>query len=397
MSNSIIKNTSSLLIAHFTGRILTFILTIILPRYLANSFDDLGKYFTALWLANLLAAITELGLYTPIIREVAADRSKASQVISNALVIRLFLSIFTLIILVILARFMYSRDMAPIIYILGISETISALTQLFWRIFRAFERMEFEAISLLLERFLVFSLGLLVVIISRSVIAFSMVALGASILNFVITLGIMLWKFSRPSLKFLDIKLCRHLLEQALPFALSGALSTIYLRIDGLMLKQILGTDGNLAMGWYGTGYNLVMSLTIIPGAFTGAIFPVMARMSNSSANALSFLYTKSLKLMLILAFPLAVGMTFLADNIVLIMYPSKDFSIQDQEALSRVLEILIWAGALTFLNFVLITILRAANKRRAFLIIMVMSLTANIISNILLIPIYKHTGPAIS
>jgi len=287
--------------------------------------------------------------------------------------------------------------MAPIIYILGISETISALTQLFWRIFRAFERMEFEAISLLLERFLVFSLGLLVVIISRSVIAFSMVALGASILNFVITLGIMLWKFSRPSLKFLDIKLCRHLLEQALPFALSGALSTIYLRIDGLMLKQILGTDGNLAMGWYGTGYNLVMSLTIIPGAFTGAIFPVMARMSNSSANALSFLYTKSLKLMLILAFPLAVGMTFLADNIVLIMYPSKDFSIQDQEALSRVLEILIWAGALTFLNFVLITILRAANKRRAFLIIMVMSLTANIISNILLIPIYKHTGPAIS
>lgn len=396
-ASSIIKNTSFLLIAHFAGRILTFILTIILPRYLTNSFDDLGRYFTALWLANLLAALTELGLYTPIIREVAADRSKAAKIISNALVIRLFLTIFVFITLAILAKFVYSSDMTPIIYLLGISESISALTQLFWRIFRAYERMEFEALSLILERAIIFSAGLAMVIISHSIIAFCIVALGASIINFIVTLSIMLWKFSRPSLKFLDFKLCSYLLKQALPFALSGALSTVYLRVDGLMLKQILGEGGNLAMGWYGTGYNFVMSLTILPGAFMGAVFPVMSRMFSSSADALNFLYTKSLKLMLIIAFPIAIGGTFLADNIVLILYPADHFSIQDQEALGLIMEILIWAGALTFLNFVFITIFRAANKRRAFLIIMTASLSANVISNLTLIPVYRHIGPAIS
>ena len=396
-TSSIIKNTSFLLTAHFAGRILTFILTIILPRYLTNGFDDLGRYFTALWLANLLAALTELGLYTPIIREVAADRSKASQIISNALVIRLLLSIFAFITLVILAKFMYSSDMTPIIYLLGISETISALTQLFWRIFRAYERMEFEALSLILERVIIFSVGLAVVIIKRSIIAFCMVALGASIFNFIVTLSIMLWKFSRPSLKFLDVKLCVYLLKQALPFALSGVISTIYLRVDGLMLKQILGERGNQAMGWYGTGYNFIMSLTILPGAFMGAVFPVMSRMYGSSANAMNSLYTKSMKLIIIIAFPIAVGGTFLADKIVLLLYPTGRFSYQDQASLSRIMEILIWACALTFLNFVFITIFRAANKRRAFLIVMTSSVSVNIISNFILIPIYRHIGPAIS
>jgi O-antigen/teichoic acid export membrane protein len=420
-SSSIIRNTSSLFIAHLAGRILAFILTIVLPRYLEGGFSDLGKYFTALWLANLLATLTELGLYTPLIREVAADRSKASQMISNALVIRLILSFITFLIIIVPAKLIYSEEMASLIYIVGLSEIINALAQLFRCIFRSFERMGYEALGVIVERFVVFSLGLGAVIWGYGIVGFCVVVLIASILNLTLTLLIMMWKFARPSLKLLDMRLCGYLLKQALPFALGGAVSIVYFRIDGLMLKHVIDTmggDGDIAMGWYGTAYSFANALTIIPGAFMGAVFPVMSRMYSRtgcqpvrakesaskrpaarSTSAMDFLYTKSLKLMFIIALPIAVGVSFSADKIVLILYPVEleRFTSQDHEALSRILEILIWAGALTFLNTVLITVFRAANKRRAFLIAMIASMSANIVSNLILIPEHGHLGPPIS
>jgi O-antigen/teichoic acid export membrane protein len=395
--SSIIRNTSSLFIAHLVSRMLSFVLTIVLPRYLESGFDDLGKYFAALWLAHLLATLTELGLYTPLIREVAADRSKASQMISNALAIRLFLSFINFLIIVVLVNSMYSSDMAPLIYIVGLAEIMNALAQLFRCIFRSFERMGFEALGVILERFVVFALGMGVVIRGYGIIGFCIVVLTASILNLALTFSIVVGKFSRPSFRFIDLRLCRHLMKQALPFALGGALSIVYFRIDGLMLKHMMGANGNVAAGWYGTGYSFVTALTVIPGAFMGAVFPVMSRMFHSSTSAMNFLYTKSLKLMFIIALPIAVGLTFLADKTVLIFYPAEYFDPQNREALSRVLETLIWAGALIFLNTVLITIFRAANKRRAFLTVMAIGTSVNIGSNVILIPRYGHLGPPVS
>lgn len=394
--NSIIKNTTSLFIAHLAGRILTLVLAIMLPRYLEGGFEDLGKYYTALWLVNLLAALTELGLYTPVIREVAADRSKASRIIANATAIRLFLCFVTFLVIIVLARLMY-REIATLLYILAISEIMSALAQLLRRIFRAFERMEFEALGLILERTIVFFLGLWVVMRGYGIISFCIVVLSASALNFALTLMIMLWKFARPSLRLLDLRICGYLLKQSLPFALGGALSIVYFRIDGLMLKQIMGASGDLAIGWYGTCYNFVTALTIIPGAFMGAVFPVMSRMIQSSASAVDYLYTKSMKLTFIVALPIAVGGTFLSGKIVMILYPAERFHPQIQAALSRILEILIWAGALMFLNTVLITVFRAANRRRAFSITMAVVVSVNIASNSILIPKYGHIGPAVS
>jgi O-antigen/teichoic acid export membrane protein len=214
----------------------------------------------------------------------------------------------------------------------------------------------------------------------------------------------MIYKFSRPSFRLLDVKLCNAMLKQALPFALGGVLSIVYFRIDGLVLKYIMGPDGDLAMGWYGTGYSLVNALTIIPGAFMGAVFPVMSRiiiknvkLKDSMTSAIDFLYTKSFKLMFTIALPIAVGMSFLANRIVLILYPTGRFTLQDQEALIWILRILIWSGALIFLNTVLITVFRAANKRRAFLVIMAVVVFVNIGFNLFLIPGYGHIGPAIS
>ncbi len=395
--SKIIKNASFLFIAHLIGRILSFVITIILPRYFEGGFDDLGKLFFAMWLTNLLSVITELGIHTPIIREVAAEKSKATTIISNALIIRLILSVITLLIMVILSTFVYAGVLSILILVIGLSEIINSIAQLFRCIFRSFENMEFEALGVILERGIVFLAGLGFTLSGYGVVTFGVVILFAGISNLLVTTIIMWVRFSKISLGLINMDICLDLLKKSLPYAISGIIYMAYFRVDGIMLKNMIGTGGDLAMGWYGTGYSFVNALTIVPGAFMGAVFPVMSCAFTSSKEEIESIYTKSMKLMLIIAIPMALLITFLADNIVKLLYSSSRFGAQDHQAIGIIMKILIWSGAILFLNTVIITVFRAADKRRAFVVLTTLSLLVNVISNLILIPRYSYIGTSIS
>jgi O-antigen/teichoic acid export membrane protein len=396
--SSILKNASFLFIAHVAGRILSFVLTIMLPRYLKGGFDDLGKYFFALWLTNLLSSVTELGLQTPIIRDISADKSKASLLISNAFVIRIILSIVNFIILATLVMLKYPGEVGVLIYIIGLSEIINAIAQLFRCTFRAYEDMGYEALGVIVERFVVFLIGIGSVMLGYGIVAFGVVVLIASIVNLALTFLIMVFKFCQIRFRLVNVKICFDLLKKSLPYALGGLLYMAYFRVDGILLKNIMGTSGDVAMGWYGTGYSFVNALTVIPGAFMGAVFPVMSRAFSSSVpSELDSLYTRSLKLMFMIGLPIAIGVGFLAVDIVMMLYPPSRFGLADREALSIILKVLIWSGMLLFLNTVIITLYRATDARKAFAIVTALSLCTNIISNLILIPKYSYLGASIS
>lgn len=396
--SSILRNASFLFVAHIVGRIFSFVLTIILPKYLRNGFDDLGKYFFALWLTNLLSSVTELGLHTPLIRNLANDRSKSSSLISNAFIIRIALSIITVLILVLIVSLKYPDDVGLLIYIIGVSEVINAFAQLFRCTFRAYENMGYEALGVIVERSVVFIIGLVVVFAGYGIVTFGFVVLIASVVNLILTFLIMNFKFTKIDFRLLKLDKSIDLLKQSLPYAIGGILYMAYFRVDGVLLKNMLGENGNVAMGWYGTGYSFVNALTIIPGAFSGAIMPVMARaFASSKPLELDYLYSKSMKLMLMIGLPIAIGVTFLADEIIGILYPLSRFTLQDQQALSIILKVLIWSGMLLFMNFTITTLYRAVDARKAYTIITALSLCINVVSNIILIPKYSYLGASIS
>jgi O-antigen/teichoic acid export membrane protein len=395
--SSILKNASFLFISHIIGRILSFVLTIMLPRYLKGGFDDLGKYFFALWLTNLLSSVTDLGLQTPIIRDISADKSKSSSLISNAFIIRIVLSIVYFIILATLVMLKYPGEVGILIYVIGLSEIINAIAQLFRCTFRAYENMGYEALGVIVERLVVFLIGMGSAILGYGIVAFGYIVLIASVVNLALTFLIMVFKFSRIQLRLVNIKVCFDLLKKSLPYALGGVLYMAYFRVDGILLKNIMGTSGDVAMGWYGTGYSFVNALTVIPGAFMGAVFPVMSRAFSSVPSELDSLYTRSLKLMFMVGLPIAIGVAFLADDIVMMLYPPSHFALADRQALSIILKVLIWSGLLLFLNTVIITLYRATDARKAFAIVTAISLCTNIVSNLILIPKYSYLGASIS
>jgi O-antigen/teichoic acid export membrane protein len=387
--NRVFENTSALFIAQLIGRLLSFgLMVILMPRYFTE--EALGGYITAMSLTNMIAAIAELGMQSPLIREMALHRRQARHFLGNALIIRFLLSIIAFGLMVGIGYWRYQPIIVRMILLLGLSDIINSTAQLFRFVFRAFERMRYEAFTVVVERSLVVFVGGALIFLGIDLVNFCVVVLIASIFNLALSVGIVARRFI--SLRFrADLGIWKALMHQALPFALGNICNQIYFRIDTVLLP-ILSSHGVTANAWYGLAYQLVNAFTILPGAFMGAMFPVMARTFANKRMNFSSIYTDALRWMFLVGVPFAVGMATLSEKI-----SSALFSHYEWVEIAPALRLLSWSGGLSFLTTVVITVLRATDKRRSFSLLMATTALLNIVLNFILIPRYSHVGAAMA
>jgi O-antigen/teichoic acid export membrane protein len=388
--NRVFENTSALFIAQLIGRLLSFgLMVILMPRYFTE--EALGGYITAMSLTNMIAAIAELGMQSPLIREMALHRRQARHFLGNALIIRFLLSIIAFGLMVGIGYWRYQPIIVRMILLLGLSDIINSTAQLFRFVFRAFERMRYEAFTVVVERSLVVFVGGALIFMGIDLVNFCVVVLIASIFNLGLSVSIVVRRFM--SLRFhVDLGICKALMRQALPFALGNICNLIYFRIDALLIR-ILSPHGVTANTWYGLAYQLVYAFTILPGAFMGAMFPVIARtFADNKRMDFGGIYTDALRLMFLVGVPFAVGMATLSGKISSVL-----FSRYEWAAIAPALRLLSWSGGLSFLTTVVITVLRATDKRRPFAILMATTALLNIGLNFILIPRFSHVGAAMA
>ena len=270
--NRVFENTSALFIAQLIGRILSFgLMVILMPRYFTE--EALGGYITAMSLTNLIAAIAELGMQSPLIREMTLRRGQARHFLGNALIIRTLLSIVAFGLMVGSGFLLdYQPVVVRMILMLGLADIITSVALLYRYVFRAFERMGYEAFTVVVERSLVVFAGGLFIGLGMNLVNFCVVVLVASIFNLLLSVGIVARRFM--PLRFnADLGICKSLMRQALPFALGNICNLIYIRIDRVLLPK-LSPHGVTANAWYGLAYSLVDAVTILPGGIHGGDVP---------------------------------------------------------------------------------------------------------------------------
>jgi O-antigen/teichoic acid export membrane protein len=396
--NRVFENTSALFIAQFIGRLLSLgLMVILMQRYFTQ--EALGGYILAMSITNMIASIAELGMQSPLIREMTLHRRQARHFLGNALIIRFLLSIIAFGVMIGIGWLMFGSgnwlDYQPIIVrmilLLGLADIINSTAQLFRCVFRAFERMRYEALTVVVERSLVVFVGGVFIGLGINLVNFCVVVLIASIFNLGLSVSIVVRRFM--SLRFhVDLGICKALMRQALPFALGNICNLIYFRIDALLIR-ILSPHGVTANTWYGLAYQLVYAFTILPGAFMGAMFPVIARtFADNKRMDFGGIYTDALRLMFLVGVPFAVGMATLSEKI-----SSALFSHYEWVEIAPALRLLSWSGGLSFLTTVVITVLRATDKRRSFPILMATTALLNIALNFILIPRFSHVGAAMA
>lgn len=360
---------------------------LVLPRHVSDV--ELGGYFLAVAVTNLLGALAELGMRDPLIREFHLHPERASQTLGAALTFRSVMSGVVLLGCgVVIEVNRYPSEVARLIFLLGIAEGFNGLAQLFCFVFRARERMDLEAVGVILERGLfVFIGGGLVVARGGGITLLGGVALGAAAANLLVSGFFVRRRFLRIRFVAARKELLR-LGRLAAPFALANVLGFLYFRLDTILLER-WSSKGAIAVAWYGIAYSWVMALTIFPGAVMGAVFPHLTREDPYRRN---LLYTRAWKLMLSTGPGLALLTALTAGDLLALAYPK---TLYPPGTVDAAFVRLAGVGGLLFLSAVVSNTLRALNRRRTVVGLVGATVLVNVLLNAWAIPRYDHVGAA--
>ncbi len=384
-ARKIAKNTTVLFIAQIITYVLGFFITIYTVRYL--SVDSYGILSTALALTGIYVVFADLGLGTLTVREVARDKSLTKKYVGNTTVMKLFLSLFTFLLTVLTVYIIgYNETTIIIIYILTISYIFNAFSSIFYSIFQSYQKMEYQSVATILNSVVMLIGTLLAIYFGLDVMAFAFVYLIANAVNFIYVLVTYAWKFYLPNIE-VDIGFWKPTIKEALPLSITSIFAIMVFRVDTVMLSIMRGAE---AVGFYNAAYRLMEALIFFPAVYTTSIFPVFSSLYVSSQKPMKAAYVKSFKYLTILSLPIAVGITLLAEPIILLIFKSAYIpSI-------LTLQIVIWVLPFTFVNYILGSLLTSMNRQVTVLKITIVCLIINVGLNIILIPMYSYLGAAL-
>jgi len=389
----IAKNT----FVQFTALILSWIPNFFAMLYTARYLGagDFGVLSFALAFTGMFGGFSDMGLGQLIVREVARDLSLTSKYLSNIIVIKIILA-FILYGLISLAinLFGYPLQTVMAVYLVALQILLNIFSSTFCPIFQAHERMEYQSFGQVLNGALMFVGVILVMKYNLGVIGIACLYPFCAMVITLYSFYILKKKILQPSATWslremeIDWTFWKQTIRKSLPFGLAVLFVMIWYQLHIIMLSAI---KGDTIVGWFNAAYKIESVMLFIPQAFIAAIYPVMAKFHESDQHFLIFSFDKSLKYLTIIAIPIGVGTTILAERFILMI-----FGIEYLNSVVA-LQILVWASVFVFMSIPFANLLNCLNRQSIVLKITGICLVSNVILNLILIPRYGLIGASIS
>lgn len=185
-----------------------------------------------------------------------------------------------------------------------------------------------------------------------------------------------------------DKKIAQSLLKDSWPLMFSAIVVTVYMRIDQIMIQNILGSSD---LGLYSAAVKISEAVYFIPVIITASVFPAIVNAKNISEalylTRLQNLYTFMAWLAIFLVLPIA----FFSDGLISLLF-GKSFS-----GAENVLLIHVWSSIFVFMGVACGRYLMAENQPILELTRTSVGAVSNVLLNLWLIPAHGITGAAIA
>lgn len=386
------RNSLAPVVLQLFNKLIDFGFAFIMLRILEP--EGAGKYYYAVVIFVWFDILTNFGLNTYLMREVSRNKEQANRHLYNTSLLRLGLAALGV---PVLGAFLFTRQtlasppLAPdtiiaivLLYVGLIPTSLSTgLTALFY----AFEKAEYPAAISTIATMVKATLGILVLVLGYGIIGLA----GASVVTSLVTLAILTYLarrfFFRPR-REPDRSLRRRMLREGWPLMLSHLLATIFFKVDVLLLEVI---RDNKTVGRYSTAYKWLDTINVIPAFLTMGLFPMLSRQAKEDVPGLRRTYQLTVKLLVMVALPVAVLTTVTADMLVNLLGGS---AYLPDGAIA--LQIMIWSIPVGWINsvtnYVLIAFDRQGLLVRAFLV----AVSFNLITNLVFMPAYGYRAAAV-
>ena len=384
-ASKVARNSGMLLAGKLFSKFFGLFTTVLLARHLGVV--DFGSYSVILALSAFFLFANDFGVAFVLVRNLSRDEKDAEKLLGNAFSLKFFLSIFSMLLVVISAFALgYSIDFIIILSAYSFTMISGSLFSIFSSVFQYKQEMQ----HIVMVEFLYGALTLAV--------TFAIAYSGGGLWHFIVAYAAITyislvqgWLYSRKLARIrplFDLKQWKFLLSIGWPFALSVLFTALYNRVDVVMLSRLVD---DAAVGYYSAGFRLTESLSIIPASLIIALFPMMSKYFRDSKESLKKAISLSFRFILVLFVPVAFGTMLLSERILAIFYGAEYANTSAGLSLG----ILSFAALFIFINMLLINVMNSINREKTALWIILGGVFLNAGLNLFIIPQFGFAGAA--
>ena len=356
-------------------------------RYLGP--ENFGLLNFAIAITGLFGAIAALGLQGVVVRDIVRDPCGARLTLGTAGLLQLAGGLVSF--LFILGAIGYLRPddtlARSVVAILGSMMLLKASEiAVYW-----FESQVQSKYTVWVQNsvFLVFAAVKVLLILQQAPLTAFVWAMLAEV-ALVATIMLVVMGLRGPALTSLRASTGRgkSLLLDSWPLILSAIAITVYMRIDQIMLGQMIGDQ---AVGIYSAAVRISEVWYFVPMAIAASVFPAILEAKKRSEAQYYARLQKLYDVMVIISLSVAIPMTFLATPIVSLLFGEAYL------AAGPILAIHVWASVFVFLGVASSKWFLAENRQVLSLQRTALGAIANVGLNLWLIPLYGVIGAAIA
>jgi O-antigen/teichoic acid export membrane protein len=372
-----LRNTILILIVRVISRIVALVAVIIVGNYLDPT--RFGEMQTAITYVGLVGTLTDLGFSALYVREGARHTNELSRYWNNVASLKV---IGAAVGLPLIFAALYIAGVRSLLWPSFAILVLSGYQLLLRNTLYAMQRLTFEIIEIVPETIVVLVLVVIGVHIHADTgfflwiyaisYAFACVYFGVVL----ISMGVL-----RPGLR-LEPGLLMSWVRVAIPLGITFIITTVYFKVDVPILQRFRPYS---EVGYYTFAYKPFESLLFIPFALRSVVFPVLSVYHRRSPERVLPLSEKFFKALVILGWPITVGVFLLAPqfNSLLQLYPGSEPALQ----------ILSLAIVFMFADNTFAATLNAIDKQNVFALVAMVGLVINVGVNLIVIPRYGYLG----
>lgn len=379
------KSTSWLLFEKLLRLSIGLYVSIWVTRYLGP--EDFGIYAYSITFVGLLSFIAPLGLDGILVKWLVKDTKRINEILGTSLILKLLGAVLSIAIILIAVNQTSSDSLTKYLILI-----ISLST-----LFQSFNVVELYFQSKIMGRYISFSniisllicnlLKVILIYKNAPLLFFAYIFLFEA---FLISLCFVIYFFYLSPIRFRDLKfkkrLAIDLLKDSWPMILSGLVISLYMKIDQIMIKEILSAE---SVGYYAAAVRLSEAWYFIPMVVATSVFPAIIRSKENNND----IYKKRIgnlnDFMFYIALLIALPMTFLSNSVVEILYGNEFLPSGD------ILMVHIWAGIFVCIGVSSSKWLVAEGLQVLYTINTTIGAISNIILNYVLINKYGIIGAA--
>lgn len=380
----IISNSGWLFFEKGTRIGISFIVSLWFARYLGPFAYGIWNYCTAIY--ALFLPIAGLGLEAIVIRQLVKFPGQKNEILGTSFFLKLFAGIIVFA-LALLFIFFSNREHLHFILVVITSASAPFLsTEVIDYYFQSKVESKYSVFAKFLSFLISSALRVFMIVNEYSLVQFAWINFIEVLLSGIFLILVYLLNREAPGKWKFNFSIAKKLFADSAPLMLSGVVIMIYMRIDQIMLGNMISND---AVGNYSAAIKLIESWYIIPTTISSTLFPYFISIREKNY----FLYKQSisrfLKYMTAVSVFVAFIVTLFSEKIIVLLFGPQYLSA------STVLSVTVWAAVFVFIGVVSQNWFVAENMQRHQLLRVSFGAIINVVLNIILIPVYGITGAA--